>query len=94
MIDGKQKIFTTPFVSGRSYRKLLEYDKTIDYTNLTVDNHDELLGFACEVFGNQFTVDDMWDGLPSHEVLGTLVKIFAYVRTGEVPQEEDDQKNE
>lgn len=94
MIDGEQKIFTTPFVSARSFRKLLEYDQTIDYEDMEVDDYDELIGFTCDVFGNQFTVDNFWDGIPSHMVVSTLLDVFAYVRSGEVPKKESDEKNE
>jgi len=94
MIDGKKKIFTTPFVSGLSYRKLLEYDQTIDYTDMNTDDYDELIGFVCNVFGDQFTVNEFWEGIASHEIVSTLLDTFSYVRTGEVSTKEtDDTKN-
>ncbi|MGM8213571.1 phage tail assembly chaperone G [Virgibacillus sp. W0430] len=88
LIDGKKKIFTTSFVSARFYRKLLEYDQTIDYTDMNLDDYDEVVGFVCNVFDNQFTVDEFYDGIPSHELIQTLLDVFSYVRTGEVPKKE------
>lgn len=87
VIDGENKIFTTPFVSGRAYRKLLEYDKTIDYTDMDTDDYDELIGFTCDVFGKQFTIDNFWDGVPSHEVVSTLLDVFSFIRTGKTEKE-------
>lgn len=96
LIDGETKIFTPPFVSGRAYRKLLEYDETIDYSNMGADDYDELIGFACNVYGDQFTIDNFWDGIPSHEVVSTLLDVFEFIRTGEDPKKkkEDDSKND
>lgn len=94
LIDGKEKIFTTPFVSARAYRKLLEYDQTIDYTDMGLDEYDEIVGFICDVFGNQFTIDDFYDGLPSYELNNVLLDVFAYIRTGETLKKDNDSKNE
>ena len=89
IVDGKEKIFTTPFVSARHFRKLMEFDEKIDYMDLRVDDIDELAGFVCDVFGNQFTVDEFIDGVASHELIPTITKVFSFVRTGKVPKEEE-----
>lgn len=94
LIDGKEKIFTTPFVSARSYRKLLDYDKTIDYTNMDADDYDEIIGFTCNVFGDQFTVDEFWDGIASSKLNETLLDVFAYIRTGETLPKENEEGND
>lgn len=94
MIDGEKKIFIAPTVYGRAYRKLLEYDQTIDYSMMGTDDYDELIGFACNVFGDQFTVDQFWDGVPSHEIMSTLIDVFSFVRTGEVKKKEVEEGNE
>lgn len=89
LIDGKEKIFTTGFVSSMFYRKLLEYDQTIDYTDMGLDDYDEIVGFVCRVFGDQFTTNEFYEGLPSYNLNKTLLDVFAYVRSGEVPKEEE-----
>lgn len=86
-IDGENKIFTTPFVSGRHFRKVMEYDEQIDYSDVNVEQTDELVGFVCDVFDNQFTVDQFYDGIPSHKVISTVSDVFIYVRTGKTPEE-------
>lgn len=85
-IDGETRIFTIPFVSARHFRKLMEYDSTIDYTDITVPDADELVGYVCDVFGNQFSVDQFYDGVPSHKLIEYIFDVFFFVRTGEVPK--------
>src|SRR5690625_2855803 len=87
-INGEQKIFTTPFVSARSFRRLMEFDQKMDYNNLSIDDVDELVGYVCNVFGDQFTIDEFYDGVPSHELINTILKVFIYVRSGKEPEEE------
>ncbi len=94
LVNGEERIFTAPFVPARAYRKLLEYDKVIDYTNMDVDDYDEIIGFTCNVFGNQFTIDEFWDGLPSDELNETLLNVFAYIRTGETLPNENEKNAE
>ena len=86
MIDGKKKMFTTNFVSARHFRQLMEYDSKIDYTDLAVEDADELVGFVCEVFNNQFSPDEFYDGIPSHELISTIGDVFYFIRTGETPE--------
>ena len=102
-IDGeikvKEKVFTIPHASAKHYRQLLKFDETIDYSNMGVEEHDELVGFVCDVFQNQFTVDEFYEGIPAHETVKTLIDVFAFVRTGKTPeqlkakQEEEKEKN-
>src|SRR5690625_4363687 len=85
IIDGEKKIFTTNFVSGRHFRKVMEYDSKIDYSNIGIDETDELVGFVCNVFDNQFTVDDFYDGVRAHEGVSTITSVFIYLRAGKTP---------
>lgn len=93
--DGKleESIYKIPFASGRHHRKLLEYETKIDYTDMSLEDTDELVGFVCEVFGNQFTVDDFYDGIPSHELISTIGDVFYFVRTGKDPAELNEEGN-
>ncbi|MEK4871581.1 phage tail assembly chaperone G [Niallia sp. FSL W8-1348] len=86
-IKVEERIFTIPHANGKHYRQLLKFDETINYANLGVEEHDELVGFVCDVFQNQFTVDEFYEGIPAHETVGTLINVFAFVRTGKTPEE-------
>lgn len=95
-VDGEIKlqesVYKVPFASARHHRKVLEYESTIDYTDMSLEDTDELVGFVCEVFGNQFTTDDYYDGIPSHKLISTIGDVLYHVRTGEDPNELKDQE--
>ena len=93
-VNGEDRIFSAPFVSARHFRKLMEFDEVIDYTDLDVKSTDKLVGFVCEVFDNQFTIDEFYDGIPSHQLMSTILDVFVYVRTGKEPSELADEGNE
>ena len=86
-VSNEDKIFTAPFVSGRHFRKLAEFDETMDYSKVGVEEMDVLVGFVCEVFNNQFDIDTFYDGIPAHEVISTIMDVFVYVRTGKTSEE-------
>lgn len=85
--NGEEKIYHTPFVSARRHRKLMEFDESIDYTDLNVEEIDLLAGFVCDVFGNQFDVNTFYDGVAAHKLIDTIIDVFVYVRTGKEPEE-------
>ena len=90
-IDGEtviqESIYTTPFASGRHFRKLMEFDETINYTDMSIEEVDKVVGFVCDVYGNQFTIDEFYDGIPGHKVISTAIDVFAFVRTGKTPEQ-------
>lgn len=93
--ERKESIYKLPFASGRHHRKLMEYEMTIDYTDMELEDTDELVGFVCEVFGKQFTPDEFYDGIPSHKLISTIGDVLYFVRTGKEPAEiETETKNE
>src|SRR5690625_3745891 len=90
-VDGKTKleesVYTAPFVSARHHRKVMEFDQTIDYSDIDVEQTDELVGFVCDVFSNQFTADQFYDGIPSHKLIDSITNVFIFVRTGKTAEE-------
>lgn len=95
MIKGEKKTFKTNFVSARQFRKVMEFDEKIDYTAIDTNDLDELIDFVCEVFDNQFTVEQFYDGIPAHKTISTITDVFIYVRTGKTPEElEKEQKDD
>lgn len=95
----EEEVYAIPHATGAHYRQLLKFDETIDYSNMNVEDHDEVVGFVCNVFRNQFTVDEFYEGIPAHETIDTIINVFAFVRTGKTPeqlkeeQEQDEEKN-
>lgn len=87
MIDGKEKIYTITHATGRHYRQVMKFDETIDYSNIDVDQMDELVGFVCDVFQNQFDTEEFYEGIPSHKLVSTITDVFIFVRTGKTAEE-------
>ncbi|MET3507033.1 phage tail assembly chaperone G [Halalkalibacter oceani] len=81
-INKKEKQFIAPSIKARAFRRALELNAKLDFENLTVDDLDTLTGFVCEVYGNQFTVDDLYDGLPAAEFLPTLTDTMTAIVSG------------
>jgi hypothetical protein len=92
--ERKEKVYTASFASGYHFRKVNEFDETIDYADISVKEMDTLIGFVCDVFDNQFTIDEFYEGIPSHQVISTITDVFVYVRTGKTPEELEKERNE
>ncbi|KAA0944152.1 hypothetical protein FQ087_18685 [Sporosarcina sp. ANT_H38] len=73
ILDGKEKIYMVPFIKSRMYRKLLVIKKSMDFTNIGEVEMDELVGFVCEIFNGQFTIDEFYEGLPVDKLMPTLM---------------------
>ncbi|MEJ9151070.1 phage tail assembly chaperone G [Bacillus smithii] len=84
-IDDKEKTFMAPFVPTRIVRTVLEMQTRMDFNNLKPDEMDELVNLICNVFKNQFTIDQFYDGLPADEFQQTMIKVLNAVsgRTNE-----------
>lgn len=82
-INKKERIYSADFVSARHYRTLLKHDKEIDYFDMSLEDYDKVVGFICDVFDNQFTMDEFYEGVRSHELNGVILSVFTYVRTGQ-----------
>lgn len=80
-------VYTIPHATAQHYRQLVKFDEVINYTEMSVEEYDKVVGFVCEVFRNQFTVDDFYEGIPSHKLIDTIVDVFSFVRTGKTPEE-------
>lgn len=73
-IDGKDKTYTTDFISARMVRRTIEVSKDINFENLSPEELDRLVDYIVELFDKQFTRDDVYDGLPSKDLIPTITK--------------------
>ena len=72
--DKKEKTYTTGFISARMVRRTIEVSQGVDFDNITPEELDKLIDYIVELFGNQFTRDDVYDGLQSKELILTITK--------------------
>jgi hypothetical protein len=77
LIDGEEKTFTIPFVSGLVWRKWIELQaKAEDLQNLTLNELDEFASLVVMAFKNQFTLEQFYDGIPFEKVMSTIEELF------------------
>ena len=71
-IDKKDKTFTAGFISARMVRRTIEVSQGVNFENISPDELDKLIDYIVELFGSQFTRDDVYDGLSSKELIPTI----------------------
>lgn len=76
MINGKEKTFTIPFVSGMVWRKFIELRSNMDMRDLKPEQIDQLVELIVYAFGNQFTLEDFYNGVPHDKVLIRFDELF------------------
>jgi hypothetical protein len=72
-INGEEKTFTVPFVKARMFRRALEITKKHDLNDVDVETLDVLVSYVVELFNNQFTIDDVYDGVPADKLISTIL---------------------
>lgn len=70
--DGQKKTFSQFFVTARFMRKALELRAELNLNNLSTEDLDTVVNFVVEVFNNQFTADEVYDGLSYDELVETI----------------------
>lgn len=81
-IGGKDKSFTADFISARMVRRTIEVSEGINFESLKPEELDKLIDYIVELFGNQFTRDEVYDGLSSKDLLSTITNCINEVVGG------------
>ncbi|ADU95287.1 MULTISPECIES: phage tail assembly chaperone G [Anoxybacillaceae] len=87
-INGEEKTFTVPFVKARMFRRALEITKKYDLNDVDVETLDVLVSYVVELFNNQFTIDDIYDGVPADKLIPTILDCINKV-VGTVGKDKD-----
>ena len=66
------KTFTILHVKSRLLRKAIELLEKIDRTALRLNDLDDLVDYVCEVYNNQFTRDQFYDGIDADLLVETV----------------------
>ncbi|MBT2696343.1 hypothetical protein J7E79_02690 [Bacillus sp. ISL-40] len=77
LIDGEEKTFTIPFVTGMVWRKWIELRAKVDTNNLNPQEVDQLAELVIYAFGNRFTLEEYYAGLPHDKVMLTFDNLFS-----------------
>lgn len=90
-ISGEDKTFSVFFIPAKHMRKALQIRNKINLSNLSIEELDELSNFIVELFDNQFSYEELWDGLSYDEFVKVIIEdIFFYVMTGQKKEEIDE----
>ena len=93
-IDNKDKSFVAGFISARMVRRTVEVAKNINYENISPEELDKLMDYIVELFDNQFTRDEIYDGLSSKSLIPTITKCINEVVGAMDDATGDKEKNE
>lgn len=77
-IGDMDKSFTNDFVKARIFRNALKINEKMrnEGSDISVSTFDELIEFVVSAFNNQFTADDVWDGIEANKLTDELMRIF------------------
>lgn len=67
-----KKEYAQDFVSGRMFRKTVAMKK--EFANgVNEETLDKMVVFVTELFGNQFTIDEFYDGIAADKLMSTII---------------------
>lgn len=74
-IDKKDREFITPFISGRKLRNTFAISKKIEGLKQDETMLDEMVNYIVDIFGNQFTLDQFYDGMEAKKIIPTFMDL-------------------
>ena len=78
-IGDKEKTFINDFVKARIFKNSLRLNNKLKGSAVDItdpDAFEPLVEFTVTAFDNQFTVDDVWDGLSAQDLQAETVRVF------------------
>ncbi|AFK87416.1 MULTISPECIES: phage tail assembly chaperone G [Thermoanaerobacterium] len=77
------KTYIAPATKARVVRKAIEITEKINFNEIKTKDLDNLIDYVVELFGRQFTIDDVYDGLEANKLIPTIMDCIKGV-VGEV----------
>jgi hypothetical protein len=74
IIAGKPKDFVAPFISARALKTTIKLANLFDADNITEDSFDVIVEYIVNLYGKQFTMDELYDGISSEELISTFME--------------------
>lgn len=79
-IDGKEKTYVTPKkIPGYLWRQAALVADEIENGEILIADLDSHLQFVCEVFGNQFTIDQLENGIDARDLMKVIYAMAIFV---------------
>jgi hypothetical protein len=67
------KTYVMTVVKSRMVRKSMEISEKFNFDKLKAKDLDVIATFICELYGNKFNIDDIYDNLPANELMPFIV---------------------
>lgn len=71
------KSFTRSFIPWKILKKAIKLSQDFDFNHLKAEDVDQIAGLVVEVFGDQFTIEDLDKGADVSEMLVVIQNIVA-----------------
>ena len=72
---GKDKTIIKTFVANKTkailVRRATEIEKEVDFSHFTPETLDIAVDFICQIYNNQFSRDELYNGLESEKLFST-----------------------
>ena len=82
IIDGQEKEFTAPFIPARMLKRTIVIGNSIARDSDNEESFDVMAEYIADIFGKQFTSDDVLDGLSSVELITEFTNCVTTVTGG------------
>jgi hypothetical protein len=81
--NGEEKTYTSGFISARKFRQAVEMQNKMK-NGINVEILDDLVEYIVNAFDRQFTMDELYDRLPSNKLISTVIDVIDEVIGQEV----------
>ena len=72
MVRINEKEYVLGKVKARMYRKAIALTDDLNLDKITAKSLDDMVDFVVEAYGNQFTRDDVYDGVEAKDLMDVL----------------------
>ena len=81
-VVAEEKTYAIPFVPSSAFLEYLEIEEEIeDLNNLKPSEIKKLVSLIVKTYGNQFTEEEFYKGVPSYLLMGSIVKFIDSLNT-------------
>lgn len=82
-IDNKERLFVIgSFVPARVFRQAVQAQRILNKEDVSEEDLDLVVSIVVNAFGNQFTIDDLYDGLDARSFLPTVTDTITTIING------------
>jgi hypothetical protein len=74
-----EKTYIAPTPKARMVRKAIEMANKTNFSNLSVEEFDNLVSYVVDLYGKQFTIDELYDGLDADNLMPTIMECLNIV---------------